>query len=185
MLMGKTVPRYRLFSWTSVGGVLFFAAFTALTARIVIPLPFTPVPITLQVLAVILAGLILGPPAGGASQLTYLVAILGGVPLSAAGSGGLSAFLGPTGGYLVSFVPAAFVVGWLAQRAAGRSGRTVAALSGLAVIYILGTAWLAVWLGGDLSRAWLLGVAPFALIDLGKAVVAVAAAEGGRAFFAR
>jgi len=74
------------------GGIAFFAALTALTARVMIPLPFTPVPVTLQVLAVLLAGLALGAWAGAASQLTYLTAIAAGLPLSAWGLGGSAAF---------------------------------------------------------------------------------------------
>ncbi len=170
-------------SWLAgAGAVALFAAFTALAARIVVPLPFTPVPVTLQVLAVVLAGLVLGPCRGAASQLAYLGAIAAGWPLDAAGLGP-AAFAGPTAGYLLGFVPAAFVVGWLAETVAGRrtAARFLAALAGVAVIYVLGTSWLTVWLGGDVRKAWLLGAAPFVLVDVGKAVLAAAVAESGRA----
>src|SRR5690606_28062574 len=91
--------------------VLFFALLSAVTARIVMPLPFTPVPITLQVMAVLISGLVLGSRAGAMSQLAYLGAIAVGLPLAASGLGGPAAFLTPTAGYLVAFVPGAFVAG--------------------------------------------------------------------------
>ncbi len=172
-----SVPRRGFDRAAAVGTVLFFATLTALTARITISLPFTPVPITLQVMAVLLAGLVLGPRAGAASQLAYLAAIAAGLPLDARGLGPAALF-GPTAGYLVGFVPAAFMVGWLARRLApGRSGRFLAALVGVAVIYTCGVAWLAAAMG-SLSAALAAGVAPFVLFDLGKALVAAAVAEG-------
>jgi len=154
-------------------GVLIFAALTALTARFSFRLPFTPVPITLQVLAVLLAGLVLGARGGAASQLTYLGMIAVGLPFTASGLAGPAAFFSPTAGYLLAFVPAAFVVGALA-----RPGRwtALAAFAGIAVIYVGGASWLAVWLGGDWTKAWSLGVTPFIAADLAKAVLAVAAA---------
>ena len=164
---------------TSVGSIALFSAFTALTARIAIPLPFTPVPITLQVMAVLLAGLVLGPQAGAISQLTYLAAIAAGVPLDAHMLGP-AALIGPTAGYLLGFAPAAFVAGWLAERlSATRISRFLAALAGVGVIYAGGLAWLAPTAGG-LRAAWTLGVAPFILVDLGKALVAAAVAGSGR-----
>jgi biotin transport system substrate-specific component len=160
-------------------GVFLFAALTALTARVTIPLSFTPVPITLQVMAVLLTGLVLGPKAGAASQLLYLASISVGLPLDARALGP-AAFVGPTAGYLIGFVPAAFATGWLAERLpATRASRFLAALAGVGVIYVAGTTWL-ITVVGDLPTAWMLGVAPFILIDLGKALVAAAVAESGR-----
>ncbi|GAB4560666.1 MAG: biotin transporter BioY [Anaerolineae bacterium] len=164
-------------NWRDLAAVGLFAALTALTARVVIPLPFTPVPVTLQVLAVLLAGLALGAQRGAASQAAYLSAILIGLPLSAKGLGGPAAFLSPTGGYLVAFVPAAYVVGALARP----GWRTwAAALAGVLVIYAGGASWLAIWLGGDWSKAWALGVAPFIAVDVAKALVAGAVASSAR-----
>ena len=172
---------FRLGAWRLryLAGITLFVAFTALTARITIPLPFTPVPITLQVMAVLLAGLVLGPKAGASSQFAYLAAIAAGLPLDARGLGP-AALTGPTAGYLLGFVPAAFVTGWLAEKlSSSRSSRFLAASAGVIVIYAVGTAWLAPIVGG-LRPAWTLGVAPFILIDLGKALVAMAFAESGR-----
>lgn len=162
-----------------LAGIGLFVGLTALTARITIPLPFTPVPITLQVMAVLLAGLVLGPKAGAASQIVYLTAIAAGLPLDARALGP-AALVGPTAGYLLGFVPAAFVSGWLAEKlSTTRANRFLAAVAGVAVIYVTGVAWLAPTVGG-LRPAWTMGVVPFILIDLGKALVAAAVAESGR-----
>lgn len=163
--------------------VVIMAAVTALTARITLPLPFTPVPITLQTLAVVLAGLVLGARGGAASQLLYLSLIIAGLPFDAKGLGP-AAFFSPTAGYLIGFVPAAFVTGWLADRLArpSRWGNFVAALAGMAVIYLFGTTWLATMIG-SWEQAWLLAVAPFILVDLAKALIAAGVAESGKQLF--
>jgi biotin transport system substrate-specific component len=178
-MLSTTSSRLRTFQLVQLIGIALFVAFTALTARISIPLPFTPVPITLQVMAVLLAGLVLGSRAGATSQLVYLAAILAGLPLDAKALGP-AALSGPTAGYLMGFVPAAFITGWLAEKlSATRASRILAALAGVAVIYSVGVAWLAPAVGG-LRAAWMLGVAPFILADLGKALVAIIVAESGR-----
>ena len=181
MLSTAAIRRRGAASLAHAGGIILFAAFTALSARIVILLPFTPVPVTLQVLAVLLAGLMLGSRAGALSQIVYLAAIGAGLPLDARGLGPV-ALVGPTGGYLLGFVAAAFVTGWLAKRLAAsrnRGGRLVAVLCGVAVVYACGLAWLAPAVGG-LGAAWTLGAAPFVVGDLAKALLAAAAAESGK-----
>ena len=86
---------------------------------------------------------------------------------------------------MIGFVPAAFVTGWLAERLpATRVSRFLAALAGVGIIYATGVAWLAPAVGG-LRAAWILGVAPFILVDLGKAVIAAAVAESGRLLFSQ
>lgn len=181
-MFSTLAPRLYASHLARLAGILLFATLTALTARISIPLPFTPVPITLQVIAVLLAGLVLGPKAGAASQVLYLASIAAGLPLDAKALGA-AALVGPTAGYLIGFVPAAFASGWLAEKMpATQASRFLAALAGVGVIYVAGTAWLAPAVG-NLRAAWMLGVAPFILIDLGKALVAAAAAESGRLLF--
>ncbi len=171
--------------WHTIATVAIFAGLTALTARITIFLPFTPVPITLQTLAVVLSGLVLGSRAGALAQLAYLGLIAAGLPFDAAGLGPAS-FFGPTAGYLVGFVPAAFAAGWLAERLAGRTRwvNFLAALAGVLTIYLVGASWLALMLG-SWSKAWLAGVAPFILLDLVKAALAAGVAESGRLLFRR
>ena len=167
--------------------ITFFAAFTALAARIAIYLPFTPVPVTGQVLAVVLSGLILGSRRGALSQAEYLVAGLAGLPIFAGGRGGPAVLFGPTGGYLASFVLAAFLAGFIGERLRwdARLSAFLASLAAVAVIYLGGTGWLAVWLGVDLIHAWELGAAPFVIVDLGKALVAAFVVSGGKALFSR
>jgi biotin transport system substrate-specific component len=163
-----------------VAGVIFFTALTALTARITIELPFSPVPVTLQTLAVVLSGLVLGARGGAVAQLLYLGLITTGLPVDARGLGP-AAFFGPTAGYLLGFVPAAFVTGWLAEHFASRSwwGNFAAAIAGMLTIYLVGASWLAVMLG-SWQKAWLGGVVPFILLDLGKAAIVAAVAESGK-----
>ena len=160
---------------------LGFAALTALSARLTIPLD--PVPFTFQVLAVLLAGLVLGAKYGAASQLTYLGAISVGLPLDANGLGS-AVWASPTAGYLVGFVAAAFVAGWLAEKGLQRSRllRFIAGLAGVVVIYLIGATWLTFGLfDGDWTKGWTFGIAPFIIFDLVKAVIAAVLAEGLRA----
>lgn len=170
-----------------IAAIGLFAALTALGARITIPLPFTPVPITLQVMIVLLAGLTLGAKDGALSQIVYVVTIAIGLPFDAKGIGA-AVFASATAGYLIAFIPAAFVTGWLAGKKArdNRLWSFVATLIGVSVIYLIGTVWLTLgFLGGDFSKGWALGVAPFIVVDVIKAVIAAACAEGARTWIDR
>jgi biotin transport system substrate-specific component len=171
--------------WHSVAAIIFFVALTALTARITIYLPFTPVPITLQTLAVVLSGLVLGARGGFLAQSAYLGLVAVGLPLDANGLG-VVAFFGPTAGYLIGFMPAAVVTGWLAEKSAPGVwwGNFAAAITGILVIYLVGVSWLAVVLG-SLPQAVMVGILPFVLFDLIKAGVAAAVTDSGRHYFRR
>ena len=160
------------------------AAVTAVAAQISVPL--FAVPFTLQVFAVILSGLLLGPRYGALSQAIYVLLGAVGVPVFAQFSGGLAVVLGPTGGYLVSYPIAAAVAG-LAARAARDAARRRAlwtsfvwGCAGLAVIYAFGATWLSVVTDLPLGVAVAQGVLIFVPFDLIKvalaALVAVAAA---------
>jgi biotin transport system substrate-specific component len=150
-------------------GVVGFAVAVAAASQIAVPLPFTPVPFTLQPMLVVLAGMLLGPAAGAASMLLYLAAGAVGLPVfTPIGAPGLARFLGPTGGYLIAYPAAAFIAGMLARRSTSLGGRWLAALAGIGVVYIGGIAQLAL-LNGSLVRAVALGVTPFALFDVVKA----------------
>src|SRR5690606_15992651 len=137
----------------------------ALAARITVP--FWPVPMTLQVLAVFLVGAAYGRNLAVATLLLYLAQGAVGLPVFATGSG-LAYLAGPTGGYLVGFVFAAGIAGWAADR--GYDGSPLklfgAMLVGELVILGLGAAWLAVLLGADKAIAY--GVGPFIVTDLVK-----------------
>ena len=165
-----------------VAAIIGFAAFTALAARITLHLAFTPVPITLQVMAVLLAGLVLGAKDGALSQIVYIATITAGLPLDATGLG-TAAWASPTAGYLIGFVAGAFVAGYLAEQGLRRNRalRFVAGMAGVAVIYFIGALWLTYgFLGGDWSKGWMLGIAPFIAADMVKAIVAAVLAEGMR-----
>jgi biotin transport system substrate-specific component len=157
---------------TTVVGVVGFAAALALASQVAVPLPFTPVPITLQPLVVVLAGLWLGPVAGAASMVLYLLVGATGVPVfSPFGAPGIARFVGPTGGYLIAYPFGAFVAGWISSRWPAVAGRFVAASLGIAVVLIGGLAQLAI-LNRSLTAAIALGIHPFVLLDFVKALVA-------------
>lgn len=153
-------------------GVVGFAAALALASQVAVPIPGTPVPITLQPLVVVLAGMWLGPAAGAASMVLYLVAGAAGLPVfSPYGAPGIARFVGPTGGYLFAYPVAALVAGALARRTPSLLGRWVAALAGTSVLLLGGLAQLAV-LSGSVSQAITLGIHPFLPLDAVKALVA-------------
>ncbi|SNB53159.1 biotin transporter BioY [Thermoflexus hugenholtzii] len=152
---------------------------TALMARVEIPLPFTPVPITGQTFAVLLVGAALGSRRGALSMAVYLLEGALGLPVFAGGAAGLARLRGPTGGYLIGFIAAAFVTGWLAERGWDRRPVTtaLAMLAGNAVIYLFGLPWLAWFVGGFLGPkgALALGLLPFVPGDLIKLLMATIA----------
>ena len=169
----------------TIAGVVGFALALAAASQVAIPLPFTPVPITLQPMIVVLAGLMLGPVAGVASMVLYLAAGAAGLPVFAPiGAPGVARFFGPTGGYLIAYPAAAFVAGALAQRAPTLLGRWVAATAGSAVILLGGVAELTI-INGSLTRAIAIGLTPFALLDVVKAFVAAVTAGRGLSFSGR
>ena len=130
------------------GAVLFLTIATAIAAQISIPLPFTPVPFTLQPIVVLIGGAALGARLGASSQLLYLALGIAGLPVFAASPVlpmGAARLLGPTGGYLMSYPMAAFIAGALAERKFDRRYLTsvVAMAAGLGVVFMGGVLWLA------------------------------------------
>lgn len=152
-----------------------FAALTAVGAQIAIPIG--TVPITLQVLFVLLSGFILGSRLGFLSQLIYLLMGSLGLPVFANLSGGFAYIYGPTGGYLIAFPLAAFLVGFLSERQETFLNYTLAMLLGILVIYLLGWFRLGIFMGGDFKKAFIVGVAPFVIIDLIKGGIAIIVAK--------
>lgn len=128
--------------------VVFVTVLTAVAAQVSIPLPFTPVPFTLQPMVVLLGGAALGARLGMSSQALYLALGVAGLPVFAASAllpPGAARLVGPTGGYLLSYPLAAFVAGWLAERGFDRRYATavLAMAAGLFVVFACGVAWLA------------------------------------------
>ena len=151
--------------------VLAGAAFTGLAAQVSIPLPNTPVPLTLQTLAVLLTGTALGPTLGALSMILYVGAGVAGVPWFAEQSSGYSM---ASFGYLIGFIAAAFVCGALARRAADRRvlGAVASMVLGNVIIYAFGVPVLMSAVSVDFRTALTLGVTPFLVGDVLKIVIA-------------
>jgi biotin transport system substrate-specific component len=145
--------------------IIGLAAATALAAQVYIPVQ--PVPFTLQTMIVLLAGASLGPRNGAMSQFLYLGVGAIGLPVFAGGAIGFARLLGPTGGYLLAFPVAAAIVGYLVQRKRSLLWTVVSMLAGLLVIFVAGTAQLALFTG-DLSTAVTSGFLLFTGWDLLK-----------------
>jgi len=149
-------------------GVVAFALATAFGAQVAVRLPWTPVPVTLQPLLVILAGVALGPRLGAISMAAYVGIGALGAPVFSNGGAGLPWLLGPTGGYLLAAPAAAFVAGAVAGRDA-RSWRLLAGLVlGVTTMYVGGVAQLLALSGQDLGSVLVMGVTPFIVGDLTK-----------------
>jgi biotin transport system substrate-specific component len=171
VITGRIVASNRV---VAIVAMAAFAGLTALLAQVRIPLGFTPVPVTGQTFAVLLAGAALGARMGAGSQLMYLGAGAVGFPVFTGGGSGFEYFTGATAGYLVGFVLAAALVGRLAERGQDRRVNTAitAFLAGSAVIYLCGAAGLMITAGMDATTAIAQGVTPFVFGDVLKAVAA-------------
>ncbi len=157
-----------------VAAVVGFAALTAIAARVAVPLPGTVVPFTLQPVAVLLAGALLGSRLGAASQALYLAVGAAGLPVFAAG-GGAAYLLGPTGGYLLAFPVAAAVAGAAFDRDAGLGWRIGGLMAGILVLHAGGLAWLTILLGAGDALAQ--GAQPFVAGDGLKIVLVLVIAS--------
>jgi biotin transport system substrate-specific component len=155
----------------------FFLLATALGAFVAIPLPFTPVPLTLQTFFVLLSGAYLGRRWGAGVQVAYLLVGGAGIPFFAAGAAGAAILAGPTAGYLVGFAPAAWLAGWLLPRCSSFVSRTGALLLASLLILAPGTAWLGFTLALSPSVAMAMGFLPFLAGDLLKCGLAAMVAR--------
>jgi biotin transport system substrate-specific component len=149
------------------------AALVAVAAQIAVPLPGTPVPMTLQPLAVLLVGGLLGPRLGATSMVFYLALGTAGLPVfTPFGLPGIARLVGPTGGYLLAYPVAAVAVGRIAGDARPWGRVTLAVLAGLVLIHLGGAAQLLI-LTGSGADALRLGTLPFIVGDLLKLAIAV------------
>ncbi|MCK4811090.1 MAG: biotin transporter BioY [Methanosarcinales archaeon] len=156
-----------------------FAALTAIGALIRIPIPISPVPLTLQIFFVLLTGLVLGSRWGATGMAVYVILGIIGFPVFSGGSSGIGVILGPTGGYLIGFVMGAFITGLTVENL-GKSTIVMitAMIAGLTVIYAAGV--LQLFIVADLPsirEAAMIGVLPFLTGDLIKLVAAFAVAK--------
>jgi len=168
--------RYNLSFYYKAALAFAFAGLTGIGAQVSFYLPFTPVPVTLQVLPVLLSGVLLGKNYGALSQVIY--ASLGALGLAwfAGHSSGLEVLMGATGGYIMAFVLAAWLIGYFTDSYSGARSRVsqgVLMLAGIVVIYTLGAAQLSVVAGMSAKGAVLKGVAPFIPGDIFKALIAI------------
>lgn len=174
--------------WTrQLALVVAFSLLMALSAQFVIPLPWTPVPITGQTFVVLLAGALLGSRLGALAMFAYLIEGASGLPFFRAGAGGVAYLVAsPTTGYLLSYPAAAFVVGLLAERGWDKRFLTAAAamLIGSALILLSGWAWLSLWFK-TAGEAWRAGVLPFLPGDVIKIALATATLPAGWAIVRR
>ncbi|MDQ3684144.1 MAG: biotin transporter BioY [Acidobacteriota bacterium] len=171
----------------SVVLVVAFSLLTALAAQLVIPLPFTPVPITGQTFAVLLTGALLGSRLGALAMIAYLIEGAAGLPFFRGGNGGAHyLLLSPTTGYLLAYPIAAFVTGLLSERGWDKRYLWAAAAMGIGSIVILfgGWAWLSLFFR-TATDAFNAGVAPFIIGDIIKIALASAMLPTGWAILRR
>jgi biotin transport system substrate-specific component len=182
-LIDAVLPARRTLQDVALVGA--FSLIIGLSAQVALPLPFTPVPLTMQTLAVLLTGMALGKRLGAMALVAYLAAGLAGLPVFAPGAPGIARLLGPTGGYLIGFVFAAALVGFLAERGWDRRvSTTVLAMAlGNLVIYAFGVGWLSLFVPA--TEALNLGMYPFLIGDAVKVALAAAALPGAWALFGR
>lgn len=182
--MLRSLPKTRDFSQLErLAVIALFTLITIVFAQIKIPTQ--PVPFTLQPLAVLLAGMVLGGRDGALALASYVGLIALGLPVDA-NNIGAAALFGPTGGYLIGFVFAAGVVGLIVENAAKRFWiRLFAGIAGVAVIYLFGVTVLKFHFGMEWYAAWMSGGYPFLGLDIVKALIAAGMAEGTRLFLLR
>lgn len=164
------------------GLVIAASALVALCARFSMPLPFTPVPLSLANFAVLLVGLALGAKRGLAALLLYLAEGAAGLPVfSPVGPGGIAQLVGPTGGYLIAYPAVAFLAGW-AFRAGKKdfTGALIAATAGEVLLFALGVNWVMMLFHVPLSQAMNWGLYPFVAAEVLKVTAAAGIASRWR-----
>ncbi|MFM1826478.1 MAG: hypothetical protein RLZZ37_1113 [Actinomycetota bacterium] len=147
---------------------------TIISAQVVIPLPFTPVPLTLQTFAILFGAAAIGPYKSTIAQFLYLLIAAIGFPVLASDKGGVEALFGATTGYLIAFLVASFVVGYVAKQFSTRKfiNVLVGFFIGTFLIYFFGATWLAFYTGNGLAYGISKGVIPFIFGDILKALLA-------------
>lgn len=170
----------RIIALLKVLGILFFCFATAAGALVRIPLPFTPVPLTLQTFFVVLSGLALGSAYGATSMTLYLLFGMLGLPFFTAGASGASWLLGPTGGYLIGFIAASSISGIAARPETKPLLRPVYLILATMVILILGTIGLSLSSGQPIILSLVPGLVPFLPGDILKIAIAYGAWQSGK-----
>ena len=175
----EAISQERSVSFLKQAGIVICAsAVIAVCARIMVPLPFTPVPLTLANFGVLLVGLTLGSRRGFAAAALYLAWGAMGLPVFASmGPGSFLQMLGPTGGYLWAYPVVAFIAGWIAERGTPSFTRNLAgATLAEVLLFVSGISWLAVYTH-NWRQAALFGLYPFFFAEVSKVMVAAAGAK--------
>ncbi|QBD87853.1 biotin transporter BioY [Clostridium tetani] len=160
------------FSVRDLSIVATFTALTAVMSQISIPIPFSPIPITLQIFAIYLAAIILGSRLATLSQIIYLLLGAIGAPVFSHFSGGLQALVGPTGGFLISFPIVAFIVGKISEKDRGFCSLTFGLIISLILCYAMGVLQLSIVAKISIKKAIMVGAVPFIPLDLAKIFIA-------------
>lgn len=182
-IIARTLPSRSHALGRNAAIVVGASLFVALCAHITLPLPFTPVPLTLQNFAVLLVGLVLGSRRGFAAMALYLAEGAIGLPFfNPAGPGGIVQLLGPTGGYLIAYPVVAFVAGWLWEHGNRSFSRAaIAAVAAEIVLFAAGVSWLMLIAHVRFLQAAAFGLYPFLFAE----VIKVMAASGAASRFRR
>ncbi|MFA7289301.1 MAG: biotin transporter BioY [Melioribacteraceae bacterium] len=151
--------------------VITFSVLTFLSAQVAVPVQ--PVPFTLQTLLVVLSGAFLGSKNGAASQALYLLVGAIGIPVFAAFTGGFVKFFGPTGGYLLSFPFAAFLTGYIIEKFNTKFAVIAAIVLANVLILVVGSLYLSVFFGGNISQSFMSGLLIFSIWDVIKISAAI------------
>ena len=149
-----------------------FASITAVLAQISIPLPFTTVPLTMQVFAVAISGVILGCKKGFISQVIYILLGAIGIPVFAQMSGGMGVLFGYTGGFIIGFPLMSLVIGYISEKYESILTIMIAMIISLVIEYTMGTIWYSFISGVGFMEAIVTCVAPFVVLDLFKVILA-------------
>jgi biotin transport system substrate-specific component len=149
------------------------AALTAIGGWCTVQVPFSPVPYTLQTFFVLFSGFMLGPWGGAMSQVIYILMGCVGIPVFSGFSAGPGALIGPTGGFLLGFIPASMLCGFYMKRnpGAGAIGISLAGCAALALIYLPGALWLSLYLSSGVHKALFTAVIPFLPGDVIKLIL--------------
>lgn len=145
-----------------------FSAITALLAQISIPIPFTTVPLTMQVFAVAISGVLLGAKKGFISQIIYILIGSIGLPVFAQMRGGLGVVLGPTGGFILGFPLMALVIGYFSKKYNKLIYLLIGMIIGLIIDYLLGTILFTIVTKSTFIQGLMMCVVPFVFVDLIK-----------------
>ena len=168
-----TTTKKKSFTTFQMTLIAVMAAITCILGPLSIPIPISPVPISLTNLAIYLTVCLLGWKFGTISYLIYLLIGIAGLPVFSGFSSGFAKLLGPTGGYLIGFIPMAIIAGIVIDKFTNRGIQIIGMIVGTAICYAFGTAWFCLQAGYTVGAALAVCVIPFIPADLCKMIIAM------------